>query len=79
MRIHQIHLVTVTDSEVLCRLVSTFVGPGGKDSLANTVDDDILQYILNKLRTKIEVTARTFLIKVKAHRDEHHLNEREDA
>ena len=51
-------------------LVSTCVGPGGKDSLVNTVDDDILEYILNKLRTKEEAKAKTFLIKVKAHRGE---------
>ena len=39
-------LVTTTDSEVLCRVVDRWVGQGGKTSLANTADADILEYIL---------------------------------
>ncbi len=42
-------LLTTTDSEVLCRLVGRWVGQGGKTSLANTADADILEYILGKL------------------------------
>jgi hypothetical protein len=34
-------LVTVTDSEVLCRLVRRWIGQGGKASLSNTADADI--------------------------------------
>ena len=63
-------LVTATDSEVLCRVVGRWVGQGGKDSLANTADVDILEYILAKLMTRIEAKSRTFLVKVKAHRGE---------
>ncbi len=39
-------LLTATDSEVLYRLVGRWVGQGGKDSLANTADADILEFIL---------------------------------
>jgi ribonuclease HI len=63
-------LVTVTDSEVLCRVVDRWVGQGGKASLTNTADADILEYILTKLEARIAVGFRTFLIKVKAHRGE---------
>jgi len=63
-------LVTATDSEVLCRVVGRWVGQGGKTSLANTADADILEYILAKLAARIAAKSRTFLIKVKAHRGE---------
>ncbi len=53
------------------------MGQGGKVSLANTVDVDILEYILAKLEARIVAKSRTFLIKVKAHRREP-LNEGED-
>ncbi len=47
----------------------TRVGQGGKTSLDNTVDADILEYILAKLAARIEAKSRTFLVKVKkAHR-----------
>jgi len=61
-------LVTTTDSEVLCRVVDRWVGQGGKASLANTADTDILEYILTKLVARIAAKSRTFLIKVKEHR-----------
>jgi hypothetical protein len=70
-------LVTSTESEVLCRVVGRWVGQGGKDSLANTADADILEYILAKLAVRIAPESRTFLIKVKVHRGEP-LNEGED-
>jgi ribonuclease HI len=63
-------LITATDSEVLCRVVGTWVGQGGKDSLANTTDADILEYILTKLAARIAANSRTFLVKVKTHRGE---------
>jgi hypothetical protein len=46
------------------------VGQGGKASLANTADADILEYILTKLAARIAAKSRTFLVKVKAHRGE---------
>ena len=46
------------------------MGQGGKASLANTADADILEYILAKLAARIAAKSRTFLIKVKAHRGE---------
>ena len=63
-------LVTVTDSEVLCRVVGRWVGQGGKASLADTAAADILEYILAKIAARIAAKARTFLVKVKAHRGE---------
>jgi hypothetical protein len=44
-------------------------GQGGKVSLANTADADILEYILTKLAARIAAKARTFL--VKAFRSKH--------
>jgi hypothetical protein len=41
---------------------------GGKTSLTNTRNDDILEYILAKLVTRIVVKSRTFLVKVKTNR-----------
>ena len=70
-------LVTATDSEVLCRLVRRWIGQGGKASLSNTADADILEFIIGKLRARIAANARTFLVKIKAHRGEP-LNERAD-
>jgi hypothetical protein len=70
-------LVTVTDSEVLSRMVARWVGQGGKASSANSADADILEYILAKLGARIVAKSRTFLVKVKTHRGEP-LNERAD-
>jgi hypothetical protein len=46
------NLVTSTDSEVLCRVVGRWVGQGGKDSLDNTTNVDILEYISTNLLLK---------------------------
>ncbi len=70
-------LLTATDSRVLCRLVGRWVGQGGKASLANSTDTDILEYILMKVVVRITAKARTFLVKVKTHRGES-LNEGAD-
>ena len=61
-------LITSTDSEVLCRLVDRWMGQGGKVSLSNTSDVDILEYILVKVEARIATKTSTFLVKVKAHR-----------
>ena len=61
-------LITSTDSEVLCRLVDRGVGQGGKVSVVNTTDTDILEYILVKVVERIVVKSRTFLVNVKVHR-----------
>ena len=70
-------LLTVTDSEVLCRLIRRWIGQGGKASLANTADADILDFIIGKLRARKKTNARRFLVKIKTHRGEP-LNERVD-
>ena len=59
-----------SDSPTHPRSERNEVGEGGKTSLGNTADDDILEYILSKLTVRITVTSRTFLVKVKAHRGE---------
>ena len=41
-----------------------------KDFLVNTVDVDILEYILVKFAARIAAKVRTFLVKIKAHRGE---------
>jgi hypothetical protein len=46
------------------------VGQGGKTSLVNTADTDILEYILTTSVARIEAKSRTFLIKVKVLRGE---------
>jgi ribonuclease HI len=69
--------ITVTDSVVLCRLVDRWVGQGGKTSLVNTTDADILEYIVTKLSGRIAAKVRIFLGKVKTHRGEP-LNEESD-
>jgi hypothetical protein len=48
-----------------------------KASLTKTAEADMLVYILDKLRTRMSVKARVFLLKVKTHRGEP-LNERTD-
>ena len=63
-------LITTTDSVVLCRLVGRWVGQGGKDSLTDTSDADILEYILAKIAARIAAKTRTFLVKDKEHRGE---------
>jgi hypothetical protein len=50
---------------------------GGKASLDNTEDTNILENILAKLVVRIASKARTFLVKIKAHRGEP-LNEEAD-
>jgi hypothetical protein len=57
--------------------VRRWIGQGGNASLANTVDADILEFIIGKLRSRIAANARTFRVKIKTHRDEP-LNERAD-
>ena len=70
-------MVTATDSEVLCRLVRRWIGQGGKASVSNKADADILEFIIGKLRARIAANARTFLVKIKEHRVDP-LNERVD-
>jgi hypothetical protein len=52
--------------EVLCRVVGRWVGQGGKASLANSADADILEYILAKLAGRIAAKSRTARIAAKS-------------
>jgi hypothetical protein len=49
----------------------------GKVSLTNTVDVDILEFILTKLVARIVIKSKNFLVNVKVYRGET-LNEGED-
>ena len=46
------------------------MGEGAKTTLVNASDADILRRILEVLRERIEASAATFSIKIKAHRRE---------
>ena len=54
-----------------------WVGQGGRATLADAPDADILREILELLRMRIEAGRATFFVKVKSHRGEP-LNERAD-
>jgi hypothetical protein len=53
-------LITSTDTEVLFRLVGRWVGQGGKVSLVNTTDTDILEYILVKVAVRLRLSPELF-------------------
>jgi len=56
---------------LLYRQVDRWVGQGGKSSLPDTTDADILEYILTKITTRIKAKVKTFLVKSK-HTGENH-------
>ena len=56
------NLVTSTDNVVFFRLVGRWVGQGGKTSLFNTDNVDILEYILSKIAARTTTKSRTFLV-----------------
>ena len=66
-----------SDNESVLKTVKKWVGEGGKATLANTPDADILRGVLAVLAQRIKAGAATFLVKVKAHKGEP-LNERAD-
>ena len=59
------------------KAVKKWVGQGGRATLADAPDADILREILELLRMRIEAGRATFFVKVKSHRGEP-LNERAD-
>ena len=46
----------------------SWVGEGGKATLAGAPDADILREVIELLRARVEAGTATFLVKVKAHR-----------
>jgi len=59
------------------KVIKAWIGQGGRATLADAPDADILREILELLRAKIEVGRATFFVKVKSHRGEP-MNERKD-
>ena len=67
----------LSDNESVLKTIQQWVGEGGKATLANAPDADILREILAVLSSRIMAGSATFLVKVKSHRGEP-LNEKAD-
>ena len=70
-------VLILCDNEAVMKAVKKWVGQGGRATLADAPDADILREILELLRMRIEAGRATFFVKVKSHRGEP-LNERAD-
>ena len=70
-------VIILCDNESVLKAVKKWVGQGGRATLADAPDADILREILELLRMRIEAGRATFFVKVKSHRGEP-LNERAD-
>ena len=70
-------VLILCDNESVLKAVKKWVGQGGRATLADAPDADILREILELLRMRIEAGRATFFVKVKSHRGEP-LNERAD-
>jgi len=70
-------LLYLCDSETALNKVASWIGRGPRASLAKDDNADILWVIVELLRKKTQGGARTFLVKIKAHRGEP-LNEQAD-
>jgi ribonuclease HI len=70
-------VLILCDNESVLKAIKKWIGQGGRATLANAPDADILREIVELLRTRIEAGRATFFVKVKSHRGEP-LNERAD-
>ena len=70
-------VLILCDNESVLKVIKKWIGQGGKATLANAPDADILHEILTRLRARIEAGRATFFVKVKSHRGEA-MNERAD-
>lgn len=70
-------VLILCDNESVLKVINKWVGQGGRATLANAPDADILREILELIRARIEAGRATFLVKVKSHRGEP-LNEQAD-
>ena len=66
--IHQ-QLTHLCDNQALLKAVKRWVGEGGKSTLVGAPDADILLEAIEELRKRTTAGAATFLVKVKAHRE----------
>jgi len=63
-------LMYLCDNQALLKAVKRWVGEGGKATLVGAPDAEILLEAIEKLRNRTIAGAATFLVKVKAHREE---------
>jgi ribonuclease HI len=73
----EVDLVYLCDSESALNKVSQWIGSGPRTTLAGDANVDIMASIIECIRERVLRGARTFLVKVKAHRGEP-LNESAD-
>jgi hypothetical protein len=73
----EVDLLYLCDSEAALNKVSRWIGSGPRTTLAGDANEDIMTSIIECVRERVLRGARTFLVKVKAHRGEP-LNERAD-
>ena len=72
-----VDLLYLCDSEATLNKVSRWIGSGPRTTLDGDANADIMTSIIECVRERVLKGARTFLVKVKAHRGEP-LNERAD-
>ena len=63
-------LVYLCDSETTLDKVSRWIGSGPRTTLAGDANADIMKMIIECVRERVIRGARTFVVKVKAHRGE---------
>ena len=73
----EIDLLYLCDSEAALNKVSRWIGSGPRTTIAGVANADIMTSIIERVRERVLSGARTFMVKVKAHRGEP-LNERDD-
>jgi ribonuclease HI len=63
-------LIYLCDSEAALNKISRWIGSGPRTTLAGDANADIMISIIERVRERVQKGARTFMIKVKAHRGE---------
>jgi len=63
-------MLYLCDNQALLKAVKRWIGEGGKATLVEAPDADILLEAIEELRKRITAGAAMFLVKVKAHRGE---------
>jgi len=61
-------VLILCDNESVLKAIKKWIGQGGRATLANAPDADILREIVELLRTRIEAGQATFFVQVKSHR-----------
>jgi ribonuclease HI len=73
----EVDLLYLCDSEAALNKVSRWIGSGPRTTLAGDANADVMTSIIECVRERVLRGARSFMVKVKAHRGER-LNERGD-